>query len=213
MYQLNGTQFKTKDALKKYIQQVIKTLDLCIINEKHEYYDMFLELINQHDNRETKIGCGIRRFSIQHNPQNSMERSLYLHRIDGSREIWSYKSCIGIKKNELNEAMRSAVIRQTYEYKKKQPLVCCYCGTDNLESEEYHTDHKTVPFSVIKDNFLKQDINIPTEFSKNKIFCNTIFRSEDNEFEKQWYDYHKQHADYQILCKNCNLKKSNKACL
>lgn len=210
MYELNGQQFRTKDALKKYIQHTIKTLNICSISSNHEYFNLFSELMQNHENRDEKVGCGIERFSIGVNPQNYAERSLFLHRIDGSEDVWSYKACIGIKKNDLNEAMRAAVKEQMLEYKKTQEMKCCYCGiTNSTKQIEFHVDHKTVPFCNIRNDFLKLNSETPTKFAKNKTYFNMIFRDEDQNFEQKWSEFHRKHADYQILCKECNLKKSN----
>lgn len=207
MYELNGQQFKTKESLKKYIQQIIKLLDICNIDSNHDYYNMFNELILQHESKEEKIGCGISYFAIRKNPQNNAERSLYVCRIDGTETVWSYKTCIGINKNYLNEAMRSAIKEQIYQYKKTQEMKCCICYTTEAE---FHVDHKTIPFCSIKDNFLKLSNEVPKTFEKDKKYLNMIFKEEDIDFKEKWLEYHRQQADYQILCKSCNILKSNK---
>jgi hypothetical protein len=56
-------------------------------------------------------------------------------------------------------------------FKFTQPeLCCCYCNT---YSGPFHVDHKTVPFSKIKDDFLKNvKLSVPKTFQKNSIYFN-----------------------------------------
>lgn len=208
MYFLNGTEYKTKDDVKRNIQLKIKQVGLAVIDSTHSDFSFFNSLFLGHENYETKRGCGVKRFHLRPNPMNFNERTLYVERIDGSEDTWSYKACIGIKKNDLTEAMRNSIKPFTQEFKKNSSLICCECGIKNLNFIEYHTDHKTVPFSKIKNDFLTTN-KPPTKFAKNKIYNNMEFCIDDVKYKETWIEYHNSIADYQILCKDCNLKKSN----
>jgi 5-methylcytosine-specific restriction endonuclease McrA len=211
MFILNNQIFKTKVATQKAIQEKIKLLDICVIDKTHKDYYFFEDLISYHEWKEEKIGCGIKAFKITYNPYNRNERTVYIIRVDNTEIDFSYKKCLGIKKNELTEAMRNSISSYTIEEKKKNKLECNYCKIINLTNSEYHLDHKTIPFSTIKDNFLKETtLEIPKVFDKDKIYLTAIFKDNDIKFKEAWINYHNLIADYQILCKTCNIKKSNK---
>ena len=209
MFILNGTTYKTKIATKKAIQEKIKNLNLCTIPESHTDFNFFKDLISLHENSQIKIGCGIKQFHIRHNTFNFKERTLWVEHMDGTEDTWGYKGCLDIKQNDLTAALRSAIDEFTIMYKMSlQKLSCCYCNTN---CSPFHTDHKTTPFSKIKDDFLKTtELPIPNTFQKNSIFKNVIFLDSDLDFLNEWVLYHNKHADYQILCANCNIVKSNK---
>jgi hypothetical protein len=207
MYILNGITYKTKIATQKAIQAKIKELNLCSIDERHFDFSFFCDLIFLHENRENKIGCGLKQFHIRHNAMNYNERTLFVERIDGTEESWSYKACLNIKQNDLTAALRSAIEPQTELYKTFAKRECCYCNT---LLGPFHTDHKTTPFSKIKDDFLKTTKKEPPKkFGKDNIKFNVIFLDIDTEFKNEWFLYHQSVADYQILCASCNIKKSN----
>lgn len=209
MFIFNGTIYKTKIAAKKAIQEKIKDLDLCVITEYHYDFKFFKDLISLHENRHIKIGCGIKQFHIRRNPMNFKERTLWVERTDGSEDTWSYKACLDIKQNDLTAALRSAIGQFTTMYKMSLPkLSCCYCNT---YCGPFHVDHKTIPFSKIKDDFLKNvKLSIPKNFQKDSIYFNVMFLDSNLDFLNEWVSYHNKHADYQILCATCNQEKSNK---
>ena len=209
MYLLNGTEYKTKEDVKRNIQLKIKQVGLAVIDNSHADFSFFNGLFVEHENYEIKRGCGVKRFHIRKNPMNYAEKTLYVERTDGSEDSWSYKACIGIKKNDLTEAMRHSIKPFTQEFKKNSILTCCKCGVKNLNSIDYHTDHKTIPFSKIKNDFLTIN-KPPTKFIKNKIYNNMEFSPDDYKYKEAWTEYHNSIADYQILCKDCNLQKSDK---
>lgn len=208
MFILNGITFKTKDTTKKAIQQKIKDLDLIVINQEHKDFKFFFDLIELHENRHIKIGCGIKQFHIRRNRMSYNERTLWVERTDGTEDTWSYKACLSIKQNDLTAALRSAIGNYTFQYKLTISDLCCvYCNT---YSGPFHVDHKTIPFSKIKDDFLKSvKLTIPNTFQKDSIFFNVMFLDSNREFMDAWIAYHNSRADYQILCATCNQDKSN----
>lgn len=209
MFILNGITYKTKVATKTTIQNKIKELNLCTIGQDHKDFHFFKDLISLHENRHIKIGCGIKQFHIRHNPMNFNERTLWVERIDGTEETWSYKPCLDIKQNDLTAALRSSIGQFTTIYKTSlSKLSCCYCNT---YCGPFHVDHKTIPFSKIKDDFLKNiKLTIPKKFQKDSVYFNVMFLDDDKDFENEWTKFHNSSADYQILCATCNQEKSNK---
>jgi hypothetical protein len=209
MYILNNISFKNKTQAQAYAKKYITDeIPFFIIINLDTPNGIFLtELLSYHPNAIEKIGCGIKAFVKR---KHMSEYILIILRTDGSEESFSYKYCCGQVFDDMATAMRSAIMPYTIEYKNTQPHKCNLCGIVPFFSQ-LHVDHKTIPFSVIKDIFLKKNnLVLPKSFSKNdlKMKC---FKPEDKALEDSWIAYHNKIADYQMLCQQCNIKKGNKA--
>ena len=96
-----------------------------------------------------------------------------------------------------------------FEFKNQSILKCCLCGIDKKEKYKFHVDH-IVPFSKIRNDFLDF-----TSFKKPDKFLNcskenkNMFTEEDEWFKNDWIMYHNETCKLQILCDQCNIKKSN----
>jgi hypothetical protein len=105
----------------------------------------------------------------------------------------------------LIQAMRTTIGKQILEFKNDaENVVCNFCETNT--AEEYHIDHDTISFKQLSNQFILENPMTPKQFDKNRNY-RTIFKNEDKEYKKKWYDYHKKMATLQILCRTCNLKK------
>jgi len=212
-YNIGQLGFKTKDAAKKYTRSIINTLGVCIIDKDHEAFEFMYNLIQNHSEREIKIGVGIDYFELYVHPLFK-NLSPLLHRIDGSVIDFSWIHCCEFKPRppivNFKSALRMAIYPQTSKFKQNNVLICNLCKSDSLFSNEYHVDH-VKPFSLLLTEFMKvMTYPMPEIFDDDPLTNNAIFRIEDKALETQWINYHFEHASFQILCKFCNLKKSNK---
>ena len=134
---------------------------------------------------------------------------------DGEWNTVSWKmGCGGKPPDQLTKVMRDIVFCDQKEFKQQNQhdLICSHCKRSGLEWSDYHADHK-VPFKLLKINFLKQyKGKVPTRF-KYRMSENYSLYDEDEQFSKDWYDYHKEKVFFQILCKRCNLSKGSKICV
>jgi len=201
--------FNSKKECTEYTRSLIKTLGECNIDVSHPNYDYFYNLIKYHPEYELKIGCGVDLFIIQNNLMNKTSYTTYIKRLDNTIIDFSWIVCCNQQKTKsrqenLIRAMREAISPQIINYLKQnnKNIKCNICG---ITGSDYHVDH-VIPFSMIKNNFLKQNKeNIP------EIYDNIyhVASLQDSKFKNDWCHYHKDNASYQILCKKCNLKKSN----
>ena len=186
---------------KRFIAEQIPfytNIELDSINGK-----FLTRLLSYHPDVAYKIGYGIKHFIKR---DNGAGYTLFIIRIDGSEESFSYKTCCGVKYDDLTTAMRTAIAPFLTEYKKSNPSSCVFCKT----TVGLQVDHKTIPFCIIKKKFIEQNtLATPNTFAKTafKIVC---FDSKDAVFEKAWTNFHNKIADYQILCGDCNSKKGDK---
>lgn len=207
---IGNKRFSTKKACEEFTRQLVASLGVCEIRKDNEHYEYFDKLLEHHKSYDEKAGCGIDYFFITTNPLKRNDLMTMICRVDGSTDVFSWKKCSNARFDtddaKLSRAMRNSISDGVIKFKRESELVCCNCNVRSLQYSEYECDHKYPPFSQLKADFMvgrtapKEFVDV--EFMKR-------FREEDKNFESEWRDYHNFHATYQILCKNCNGKKSN----
>ena len=212
-YYIGKIQFKTIKECQQYARDKIGTTPRTIERDDPNF-PFFEDLINNHSEYERKIGVGIDSFKFIKNPMNKNAMHGIIIRIDETEEDYSWLHCcrnnktLKIVDNSLISAMRYAIKEDTIKFKQQQAILKCnICNAIDLPNSEYHTDHINPSFREIKDNFLILHPTTPTIFSRCMTTKMNIFSVSDNSFELKWFKYHRQNANYQILCKHCNLKK------
>lgn len=213
-YTIGSLSFKTKKDCHNYTKNIISGIGCKKVCKDDEHYTFLLSLLYNHDEYVEKIGAGIDYFFIVPNAMNKTALQVMIKRIDNTEIDFSWVYCCQFKQRDddynLTLAMRDAISSYTIDYKKNNKLICNICGSDNEPYKNYETDH-IEPFSIIKQNFLlnyKKDI-IPKLFDDNKYNNTAMFRICDLSFKNDWINFHNSIAKYQILCKACNLNKSN----
>lgn len=206
---VNGTTYKTQKALMEVVREKISTLKTQRITKNHSEFLFFSDFFQYHPDATTKFGCGVKSFFIEY-------PAVYIERTDDTRDLISYKGCLTPKKQNLNvlsDAFRTAISPYTTAYRNSQPNTCVYCFHECVLPKEKHVDH-IYPFSKIRDKFLEQNrLPVPQSFGNTECRNHYItFFSQDEEFESAWIKFHNDTYpnNYQILCDNCNSKKTNK---
>lgn len=214
-YSIGNKHFKTKNECYKFTSNLIKNLNKCEIAEGDEHFNYFVDLINNHPNKEDKIGDGIKGFKIDKHPTyNNFQ--MYIVRKNNELISFSVIACCNFypkyKKSDceykLTDAMREAVDEQILEFRYNNIRKCSICQTSS-DFEIYHIDHKSPSFQQLCKNFISENSNFPISFDKNKNFRN-VFSSIDTPYKNNWFEYHKKNASLQVLCQKCNLTKPKK---
>jgi hypothetical protein len=211
-YYIGEIEFKTKKECYNYVKNIINSLSCCDIDNKHEKFNFFNDLLKNHPDYKIKLGCGAEFYRIQLDYFNNYQICLY--RPDKTNEIFSWVQCCNFKGKSTRELLISSMrytikedminFKKT-EYKKLNKLVCNQCNIDNLNYNEYHTDH-IIKFKDIATEFLKiTSLKIPLNFTSCKKTQMTCFTEKDNDFNNEWYNYHLKKCSLRILCKSCNL--------
>ena len=212
-YYIGDLEFKTKKECENYTRNIINNLGCCIINKDHTQFNFFVNLIKNHSDCYAKKGVGIDYFYIQPNPLIKKYYQTMIKRLDGSETDFSWVYCCQFKErtttDDLLKSMRAAIKDDIIKYKQKHSkLICNFCKTENELYENYHVDHHNPSFQTLKDNFLQLTKNqIPSSFGDCKTYKLTIFKIEDENFKNDWIDYHNKNCNFQILCRDCNLRK------
>lgn len=210
-YYIGELGFKTKKASYEYTKNIIYSLGQCKINKNHKYFNFFCDLIQNHENKKEKIGCGIKNFIIKSNLIFKKYLSVFIERNDNTLMDFSWVCCakhtFNNQKHNLIQAMRYSIKPQIYEFKKHQKIKCQICFAE--DKIQYDVDHKAPSFKKISETFLKNN-NSPKTFADHPNAYHAIFYEKDKEFKNKWNQYHKENAILQILCHECNLKKGSK---
>lgn len=119
-----------------------------------------------------------------------------------------------VSEKRLVSAMRRAIRCQTLAWRQQHPeTVCALCQT---RVGTFHVDHKSPAFSDLKTMFLVHETDagradaIPLEFGLHRPTSSAVFNRVDDPFKRRWQSFHRRHATFQLLCLDCNLRKSNR---
>jgi len=218
LVEFDGKTFSTKTAFGVYVRnQMYNEIGFGRYETGTDQYCFLIKLLERHPNYEWVARKPIQAFSLE---ENLIQRGS-IHAIiiysDGNNDAFSWNKCITAiqvnkedrQRQRLIQAMREAISPDTMAFKREANQSCVLCGsTHNL-----HTDHSSISFKTISTDFLlncvANNTTIPTAFDCDNL-SRCIFRQNDGSFAKQWYDYHKGRAVYQILCQTCNCKKGDK---
>jgi hypothetical protein len=211
---IGSLEFKSITACYEYARKIINS-EIGKFEANHPTYNFLIDLLENHPEKNEKIGCGVNYFIIEPNRLNPTGNGVYIIRNDGSCIDFSWRLCCGKNKNastynyNLTFAMRNAVKEYTIGYKQSHELKCEVCLITNLEYSQYHVDHKTTPFSLIVEQFLQ--VNKCNNISFNDCYLSHSAEfKQDEPIKNKWIEYHNQVADYQILCASCNSSKGTK---
>lgn len=213
----NGHTFSNQEKLKTYVLSIfdrIYDMKGGKVMEGDEDYVIIRKLLERHPHYEEKYkNREMTYYKLTLGFGSSLKR-VYNLSTDGDKTI-SWVSCItrrSMDNDNLKSSMRDIIQNDIDEYRRENGglhYVCGKCGSS--KSESIQVDH-IIPFATLYADFMKSNIYmIPSEFVQNKQrFNRTMFAQTDSDFVKSWRNYHKKNATFQLLCNQCNGKKSNK---
>ena len=209
--EINDIMFESKKALKKHAQVLVSKLSACVMSElRHvEEFKFFCALLKKH---YMYNGLIVDNISLSYNKLSRKNDLMYVTYENDYGHIFSWVKCCADSKRlspqaYLAQAMRGAINPHIQEYSKTcADLSCAYCGS----TDKPEVDHAYWSFSGLQKRFVNslKTTKIPTTFDNDGFFI--IFKQEDAKFKRMWIKYHNSIEDnYQILCGECNSKKSN----
>jgi len=99
-YPLGEFTFRTKKACKEYVSYLINGIGCgACIEPNHPHWDIFNSLINNHPEKDQKIGVGIAYFWIQKNAVGGGGLTTMIKRTDGSFADFSWRQCCEFKQS------------------------------------------------------------------------------------------------------------------
>jgi len=208
VYNIGHLEFKSKKAAENYTRNILSSIDINVnIDKDNIHFKFFVDLLNNHQRRDYKIGSGIKSFIVVTNALgNGLETRVL--RTDDTIESFSWKDCSTSKyktdRDLLDIALRSAIQFQIQDFKMTTSEMCAGCGKYN----KCVVDHKSPTFYELKTDFLLVNPKRVTAFDKDEKTHQEVFKADDKDFEYLWQEYHKKHAILQYLCKECHNEKT-----
>jgi len=174
------------------------------IIDSYKPYELFKEIDVAEINKIT--GWNFVGYKKVTNIKYPLDHRCVAHTSDGvTWEIWSWNKAITGNLNSLNlsQAMRLAVSYQVQIFRAiSLNQTCAICGC----SGKLHVDHKSKPFSLIKNEFIEKHPHIVHSIESR----GHGWRIAWPELLVAWQTFHERNADYQMLCASCNLRKGTK---
>ena len=211
MIVLADWQFKTKKELTSFMQNALRKSYGKVVYRGEKGFDFLMDLVNRHPRREEKINGEVEYFLIEKNFGG--HPALSFKDINGVCSI-SWRKCVTGRDeswlNQLSMAFRQSIKDQIQEYKIANygpNMSCPLCGSAIEDRKQAHVDHKTKSFKELFNEFTGNQKKLPKEFrSLGNHLCHT-FKDEDQILDRAWKQFHKKHADFQIICAKCNVRK------
>jgi hypothetical protein len=220
---LGGKAWTTKIAIKNEVQRIVQNIpyDGHILPDTYEY-QFFYDLLQNHPQAISKIRNGISSFCKKQITMNCNGWALVImHPLnDGEQWPWedsfSYSVCIDGKHKDLEtllpRVMRSTINDQIVDFKREQIVMqCVSCGS----GYDPQIDH-VKPFADIAKEFIELH-GVDYNFAKDdQVKSNGLsadipqYKFENTDYGNKWKQYHREHATYQVLCRNCNGKKGKR---
>lgn len=198
-----------KTQKKQYFKNILnKGLCDSLKSERPNDFEELITLFSEHPNAIEKRVNDLIDIKIVRNPNNYYyEFNIILS--DFTINSISYIQCIDKTQStnyDLNQAFRTSIRSQTFDFFNQSTKVCVLCGSKN----QCQVDHIILFRYLTKDFLTNKDLlTIPKTFDKNDSH-QLIFQEKDKQFSDDWFDYHKNNAVLRILCKKCNLSRSKK---
>lgn len=193
---------------KEKVHDILNSYNIGEYIDKDDF-DNMIEVLNNHPEKEKKIGPGINKIGIEKNDFN--HRQFFLLRNDGTKEHFSYVKCYCPKKmfSEFSSAMRRVIRDQIVDFKIKnfkKGMLCPISQTQLLMADDIHVDHENPTFEQIVRSFIKEN-NINVE---NIVYEKVVTGGRecaDIDLNKKFYDFHKKEAKLRILSVKANLTR------
>lgn len=186
---MNKTQLKNKckEILYKYPLNT---------NINKEDFNFLITLLQNHKNKELKIGKGILAIYIDKNIWNN--RCFNILRIDNTTTDFSFLECISTtnKEKEINIACRWAIQNDIIKFKNNSKLIA---------------HHDNISFNEIFKNWIKdKDIN-SIELLGHEDNSHTMY-FKHKQLEQDFINFHNKYADLKLMDKqiHLHLKKHGK---
>lgn len=201
--------YKTKKQLTEKVRTILnemKNNNISEININSVYFNFWKCLFNRHPTKGHFKPISF-----------TFEKPCHMYfNTDEKQDSFSWKVCIsqkeGSKKSDYFACLRSSIEPQIEQFKMKTNHICACCKKTNCY---YEVDH-IISFSDIYKNFEKTVENLSE--NDTKIYYDSKkhrqFFDLSDEYTKSlndlWFDYHKENATFQKLCKDCHILKTQK---
>lgn len=212
-----GVAYQTKAAAAEGVRNKLNSIhrggEIAVDSSNEADFQFLQELFSRHPcYDEITNGSTVETFHVMRNPYSKKTSHLEATLTDGRRTSISWLKCVNqriqTKKSLVLSAMRSAIMNEILEFRKKNKT-CKNCGSrSNIEID--HCGKKE--FKDLANDFIDECSDLAfLKFAPSLFF--TEFDTTDpetEEFMSVWQEYHKSGARLQPLCRICHSNKTYK---
>ncbi len=211
MYSINGEEFKTKESLKRLIQQILHAYQPeQLLNETD--YRFMLGVLDMHHSSDIKKGVGVQSIFVRENPTYKRNRGFWIKRIDGTVIDFSFIECISQRddKTRFSNACRNAVREHIILFKNhnlKHDSICPVTGV-NLTKNNVHVDHappNTFDFIVKEFIRLKKIVVKHVKLIETDEIIGGCFDSKN--LSESFVAFHNSTAELRLVSAHANLSE------
>lgn len=200
LHALDGKTFKRQKDMYVYTQVKINEIKNGSVYPGDEHFAFIHHILDRHDNKTEKIGCGVKRFEVSDEIRGG--KRIQIYRRDDSKVDFSWVKCVKLNtgKGNLNTCFRNAIRPQIEEFRKTSiGKNCDMCSA----SQDLQVDHVKL-FSHLTREFVK--LRPPSEVYQDPTQPNNIsFVNAD--YAAEWQRYHADNCTLRILCGHCNQSR------
>lgn len=201
---MNISFFKTKKDLTSYTRQLIDDHKGNTLTPTSPLYPFFLSLLERHPRWQEKSATPITAIRINHGTRTTPEIEL-LYDDNTSTGISWKKAITPTPTNPLaleNKAFRSTIQDQIDAFRSSHCEQCWRRGTD--------VDH-VIPFKTLVEAFKQTALDYWGSAATQRYSVykqGTEYFFVDPATAQAWWEYHKNNASLQMLCKVCHKRKT-----
>jgi len=206
-----------KDALLHF-KNILNSYD-CGEILKDDDLDDVINLLEQHEKSQEKIGLGIKEIKVDEVRYNT--KCFHIVRVDLSTVVFSYTKCINGSSSsatKFSKACRELIGNDLREVKlsyfkgrSKKGRVKCQETGELCLWEELNVDHRQPnTFSVIVDRFIEVN-NLDLSAIQYIETIDNVYEFKDADISNAFKKYHKEKANLRVVKKDRNLGRSHQA--
>ena len=177
-------------------------------------YRAIWDLLQEHCQRDQKIGAGVRRFYVARAPDHPTTRCFWIERIEGKPTEFGFAACVDrIRRLNLID-LRKLVQPQIYAFRDKAlvgsgEFITCAITSEPLRTVEAEVDH-VIPFEEIVVRFAEcEGINLETELLTVSCDGRSTPTWRDDALAARFLEFHLPFP-LRLTSKDANLRRKRK---
>lgn len=173
---------------------------------------LLMDTLASHPRVKDKVGCGIKSIVLGTSSNDWGNKCFFIVRVDGSREEFSYRSCISPKNpwRYFTDAMRSMVNPSIEAWKDEAfsravTYPCAECSIPLWRASAVVDHAHPRPFEVLVKLWLEtRCLEFEAlDYRKNQT---GLYSFTDPMLTHNWVGFHNTNASPRLLCQRCNAK-------
>lgn len=205
---------------KEDIQKILYSFANMKITKVEVEYNILLELLQNHPDYITKIGCGIDYFFVQRSKWKFNQFNFMIQRIDDSSTDFSFNKCLKPQRNNSKNKNYPLIFRDIIKEQidsfrssafniigKDDMFICSQTGL-KFKKIYAHIDHVyPLTFDSIYNEFLRiNKIDLEKLDLSEDLGTSEVQKIKDKIIIEDFYNFHKERAVLRVVYSKANLQ-------